>query len=160
MNENTETHIEASDELSGRYLLFYIGDAIYGISLSLVLEIIDIQHITRLPRVAEYVKGIVNLRGKVVPAIDVRLKFNMPERPYDDKTCIIVLDIHDMHIGLIVDRVLEVVTVEPEQLATPPSVGDLTSRYLSSVSEVGGKVILNIDFDKFFQSDLDTALHL
>lgn len=156
MNENAIISPDTLEELNGRYLLFYIDNALYGVSLALVLEIIQIQTITRLPGVPAYIKGIVNLRGKVVPVIDVRTKFHLPERPYDDKTCIVVLDIHDLHIGLIVDSVSEVVTVESEQLTAPPDVGDAATRYLSSVSEVGDRVILNIDFDKFFQNDIDT----
>lgn len=155
MDENTLISADALEELNGRYLLFYINDVLYGVSLALVLEIIQIQTITHLPSVAPHVKGIVNLRGKVVPVLDVRLKFNLPERAYDDKTCIVVLEVHDMHIGLIVDSVSEVVTVENGNLAAPPNVGDTTAQYLSSVSQIGEKVVLNIDFDKFFQNDID-----
>lgn len=155
MNENTNLSADALEELNDRYLLFYIAERLYGVPLVLVLEIIQIQHITHLPTIPPHVKGIVNLRGKVVPVIDVRLKFNLPERPYDDKTCIVVLDIHDMHIGLIVDSVLEVMTVESNHMAPPPTVGDPSSRYLSSVAQLGDKVILNIDFEKFFQDDLE-----
>ncbi|MEG2000366.1 MAG: chemotaxis protein CheW [Evtepia sp.] len=149
----TITSTEPMDQ--SRYLLFYIGEAFYGIPLALVLEIIDIQNITHLPCVADYIKGIVNLRGQIVPVIDVRLKFQMTERAYDEKTCIIILECHEMQVGLIVDSVVEVVTVESCKLARPPAVGDLDSRYLSSVAEVGDKVILNIDFEQFFQIDIN-----
>lgn len=154
MNENVAISASALEDLNGRYLLFYIDDVLYGVSLALVLEIIQIQTITHLPGVAPHIKGIVNLRGRVVPVIDVRLKLNLPERPYDDKTCIVVLDIHGMHIGLIVDSVSEVVTVSNEQLSAPPSTGDMSTRFLASVSELGNKVALNIDFESFFQNDI------
>lgn len=151
--------VSGSDELSGRVLLFNIGSALYGLPLTHVLEIINIQKSTHLPNTPIYIKGVVNLRGKVVPVIDVRLKFNMEERPYDDKTCIIVTEIHEMQIGLIVDSVSEVVTLEASHMSTPPerSVGDQgeSNRYLASVSELDGKIVLNIDCEKFFQSDLD-----
>ena len=155
MKENTAVRTDAIDELNGRFLLFYIDETLYGIELRLVLEIVNIQHITHLPGVADYINGIVNLRGKVVPVIDVRRKLYLPERPYDDKTCIIVLDVHEMHIGLIVDSISEVVTVEPEQMAAPPSMGDTANRYLSSVSQINGKNVLNLDCDKFFQDDIE-----
>ncbi|MEA4892927.1 MAG: chemotaxis protein CheW [Peptococcaceae bacterium] len=155
MNENTAISADAIDELKGRFLLFYLDDTLYGVELRLVLEIINIQHITHLPGVPDHIKGIVNLRGKIVPVIEVRRKFNMPDKDYTDKTCIIVLEIQGMQIGLIVDQVSEVVTVEPKQIASPPSMGDATNRYLSSVSEIGSRYILNIDFDKFFQKDLE-----
>lgn len=155
MNESYEETIEEKNDLNDRYLLFCIADTLYGVSLALVLEIIQIQSITTLPYMDSYVKGIINLRGKVVPVVDVRTKIKLPEKPYDSETCIVVVEIQNMHIGLIVDSVCEVVTVESDQLATPPDVGDTTSRYLSSVSEAGGRVILNIDFDRFFQNDIE-----
>lgn len=158
MNENTIISADALEELNNRYMLFYIGEAIYGVPLALVLEIIQFQKITHLPTLPHHIKGIVNLRGKVVPVIDVRLKLNLEERPYDDKTCIIVLDIHEMHIGLIVDSVLEVFTPAEGSLAPPPTTGDQGGKYLSSVGQFKNKSVLNIDCDKFLQNDLDLIL--
>ena len=86
--------------------------------------------------------------------IDVRLKFNQEERAYDEKNCIIVVTIQDMQVGLIVDSVAEVVTIEEDQKNDPPELGGNSARYLSSIARVGDKVILNIDCDKFFQNDL------
>lgn len=143
------------DDLNGRFLTFYIGDAVYGIALIHVIEIINIQTITRVPNVPNYIKGIINLRGKVVPVLDVRLKFNLEERAYDDKTCIIVIVVNDMNVGLIVDSVSEVSTIDESNRAVPPEIGVAASnKYLESVAEVDGRIILNIDFQKFFQSDL------
>ncbi len=153
--ENNNVAIQETDELSGRCLLFNIGDSTYGAVLSLVIEIINIQTITKLPRVAHYIKGIINLRGKVVPILDVRLKLNMEERPYDDKTCIIVLDIEGVQVGLIVDNVLEVITLDKNSSTRPPKANLMHMQFLSSVTEIGGRVVLNIDFEKFFQDDLD-----
>ena len=147
------TDIDDSIDL---HLLFGVDQSLYGVSSALVLEIIDIhQHITHLPRVAAYIKGIIHLRGTVVPVIDVRCKLHLEERPYDDKTCIVILEVHDMQIGLIVDYVSEVITIDNEQLATPPSVGEPAARYLSSVWQTGDRVVLNIDVDRFFASDLE-----
>ena len=145
---------EVLEELDGRYLLFYINEMVYGVSLALVLEILQIQNITKMPQVAPHVKGIVNLRGKVVPVVDVRLKFNLPEKPYDNKSCIIVLELHDTHVGLIVDSVFEVATLEHSRLAAPPSSNSLSMQFLQSVAEYGEHTILNIDFDRFFQDDI------
>ncbi|MCL2166946.1 MAG: chemotaxis protein CheW [Clostridiales bacterium] len=143
------------DDLTGRYLTFYIEDVIYSLPLNHVIEIIGIQHITHIPSVPYYIKGVVNLRGKVVPITDVRLKFGQEERPYDDKTCIVIVVINDMNIGLIVDRVAEVVTLDKMNTAPPP----MTERrmgdsYLDSISTLSEKIILNIDCVKFFQTDL------
>ena len=152
--EDLET-TAVQDDLSGRYLTFYIEDVIYSIPLNHVIEIISVQHITHIPNVPHYIKGIVNLRGKVVPISDVRLKFGQPERPYDDKTCIVVVLINDMNIGLIVDRVAEVVTLDKIDMAPPPlSSRRMGDSYLDSISTLNEKVILNIDCVKFFQADL------
>lgn len=151
---STQVVTNSGDELSGRVLLFYIGETLYGIPLTHVIEIINVQSSTHLPGVAPYIKGVINLRGKVVPVIDVRLKFHLEERPYDDKTCTIVVDIHDMHVGLIVDSVSEVITIDASCMATPPDGEGSGERYLASVSEINGRIVLNIDCERFFQSDL------
>lgn len=147
-----EKESETLDGLSDRYLLFDIDKSTYGLPLALALEILTIQSITRLPCVAPYIKGIVNLRGKVIPVLDVRAKLGMPEREYDDKTCIVVVDMHEMHIGLIVDTVSEVVTVPSDQIIPPPA---NSASYVASVSELDDRVALNLDFDAFFGSDLE-----
>lgn len=157
MNEQiVEINNGESSELNDRYLLFRIADSLYGVSLALVLEIVQIQSITMLPYVAPYVKGIINLRGKVLPVIDVRTRLGMPEKGYDAETCIVVVDIHNVHVGLIVDSVSEVVTVPEDQIAAPPpSSGTGVGSYLSSVANLDKKIVLNIDFDRFFQDDID-----
>lgn len=155
MAEKTiQSTAETIDDLSSRFLTFGIGDTIYGISLTNVLEIIGIQDITTVPNVPQHVKGLINLRGKVVPVIDTRLKMGKPERDYDDLTCIVVIDIQDMHIGLIVDNVSEVISVDLETAAVPPKTGIQENQFLSSVIERDGHTVLNIDLEKFLASDL------
>lgn len=154
MEENMVTNV--MDDLQGKFLTFYIEDTIYGIELMHVIEIISVQNATRIPNVPAYIKGIINLRGKIVPVIDVRLKFKQSERAYDEKTCIIVVVIEDMQVGLIVDRVSEVVTVDHAELADPPELGTTSNeKYLQSIATVGERVVLNIDCHKFFHSDLN-----
>lgn len=155
MNEYINADMGVISDLKDRYLLFNIEDTKYGVSLEYVLEIINVQTITRIPGVAHYIKGIINLRGKIIPIINVRIKLGLPEREYDDKTCIIVLNIHDMHAGVIVDSVSEVISAENSQLSTPADVGEASSRYLSSILEIDNKIVLNIDCEKFFKSDLE-----
>ena len=151
--------IEVQDDLTGRYLTFYIENVIYSLPLNNVIEIISIESITHIPGVPNYIKGIVNLRGKVVPISDVRLKFGHTERPYDEETCIVIVIINDMNIGLIVDKVAEVVSLEkieksPASMAMSnvPRYGE---SYLDSISTLGGRVVMNIDIDKFFQADIE-----
>lgn len=155
MNNNTAlATVMAADDLSNRFLTFVIEDTIYGISLINVLEIIGIQSITSVPNIPSHVKGLINLRGKVVPVIDTRLKMGKSERPYDDLTCIIVIDIQDMHIGLIVDSVSEVIAVDMNKIAVPPKTYVQENQFLSSVVAREGHSILNIDLDKFLANDL------
>jgi len=150
-----QNNLKTQDDLSGRYLTFYLEDVIYSLPLNLVIEIIGMQRITHIPGVPNYIKGIVNLRGKVVPITDARLKLGQPERPYDEETCIVIVSINEMNIGLIVDKVAEVVTLEKidkaPSTATDRRIGD---SYLDSISTISDKVVLNIDCAKFFQSDL------
>lgn len=151
---------KSGDDLSGRFLTFHIGSSVYGLALLHVIEIIKVQPTTGVPNVPSYIKGVINLRGKIVPVIDVRLKFDMEELDYNEKTCIIVVDIRDMQVGLIVDSVSEVVTVENENLSAPPEFGSggANNRYLSSIAQIGERIILNIDCDKFFSSDLSASI--
>ena len=125
-----------------------------SISLTNVLEIIGIQDITAVPNVPQHIKGLINLRGKVVPVIDTRLKMGKEERDYDSLTCIIVIDIQDMHIGLIVDRVEEVISIDLEHAAVPPKAGMEDKQFLSSVVERDNHTVLNIDLEKFMADDL------
>ena len=149
---------ELVDFLDDRYLLFTIDNTYYGLPLALALEILTVQSITKLPRVADYVKGIINLRGKVIPVLDVRKKLGIPEHEYEDSNCIIVIDIRDMHVGLIVDMVSEVATVPSDRVIPPPKTIGERSSYISSVSQLDDKIVLNLDCDKFFQNDFEIAV--
>ena len=149
---------ELVDFLNDRYLLFTLDGSYYGLPLALALEILTVSSITKLPRVADYVKGIINLRGKVIPVLDVRKKLGIEERPYDDSNCIIVIDIRDMHVGLIVDMVSEVATVPSDRVIPPPKTVAEKSNYISSVSQLDDKIVLNLDCEKFFANDFDIAV--
>ena len=153
MDELTDVIVQ--DDLTGRCLTFHIEDTIYSLSLIHVIEIIGMQRVTHIPGMPQYIKGIVNLRGKVVPILDVRLKFGLPERPYDDKTCIVIVQINDMNVGLIVDRVEDVITVDKKNMAPPPvSERRFGESFLDSISTIGDNVIMNIHCEKFFTADM------
>lgn len=156
--EEQENSVQKTDDLEGRLLTFYIEDTVYSIELMQVLEIINMQNIqgiSRVPDVPGYIRGIINLRGKVVPVIDVRRKLNKPLHEDDDKTCVIVVVTGEMQVGLIVDQVSEVITITSDCVASLPEIGSRNAdRYLKSVVETENKIILNIDCQKFFQSDL------
>ena len=149
---------ELVDFLNDRYLLFTIEGSYYGLPLALALEILTMQSITKLPRVADYVKGIINLRGKVIPVLDVRKKLGVTEHPCDDENCIIVIAINDMHVGLIVDMVSEVTTIPSDRIVPPPkTIGD-KANYISSISQLDNKIVLNLDCEKFFLNDFDLVV--
>ena len=154
MNNENPILTEKKDDLEGRYLTFFIDDIIYGVRLLHVLEIIGVQTITKAPGVPEYIKGIINLRGKIVPVVDVRLKLNQPEKEYDERTCTIVVNIDDMPVGLIVDRVSEVISVNEDMLTPPPDSGiAVDSQILESIAKVDGSIVLNLDIGKLFISE-------
>jgi purine-binding chemotaxis protein CheW len=134
---------QQEDTQHGRYLTFYLGDEIYGIEIGYVTEIIGVQPITKVPEVKDYIKGIINLRGKIIPVIDIRLKFRKEPIEYDDRTCIIVVDTENMTMGLIVDKVSEVISIDDENVVPPPShKTGIKNRYLQGIGKVGSEVIL------------------
>ena len=101
--------------LAGKYLTFALAEEEYGVGIAAVTEIVGMQRIMSVPDVPHYIKGVINLRGKVIPLMDVRLRFGMPERAYDERTVVIVMDVGDAPIGLIVDGVSEVLEILPRR---------------------------------------------
>lgn len=129
--------------VGGEVLLFTIDDAVYGIEIKYVNEIIGIEQITVVPRVPYYIKGVINIRGKVVPIISTRARFGKEEIPYDERTCIIVLEFDGGNqVGIIVDRVKEVMIASPRRsallpritMSTPATISRTLSRMLTASS--------------------------
>lgn len=146
---STMNSTATEDDLMGRYLTFYINSTIYGIELVHVIDIISVQAVTTVPGTPSYVKGIINLRGSIVPVIDVRTKFNLPERDYDDRTCMIVISYSDMQVAMVVDTVAEVVNLDNQVTASLPEFNNVnTNQYLHSISRVDGHLVLNLDCEK------------
>ncbi len=154
MGDNTQ-RTATNDDLVGRFLTFCIGDTLYGIELLYVKEIVSMQQSTTVPTLPHYIMGIMNLRGKVVPVIDVRLKLNQPERPYDEKTSVIITLFHDMQVGLIVDSVAAVVSSHETEKITPPDTTAIGENFINSIMHIDKTVILCLDCDKFFADDLN-----
>ena len=141
------------DTLKGKYLIFSMGAEMYGIEIRHITEIIGVQPITEVPRMPNYVKGISNLRGKIIPVMDVRLRFRKEPREYDDRTCIIVIDTNDISIGLIVDSVSEVLALRDDQIVPPPDVSRDGQKYIKGIGNVGGNVKLLLDCDKLLSAE-------
>lgn len=112
----SEVQAEPSDSIETMYLTFPVGSELYGVSIGVVTEIVGLQRIMSVPDVPHYIKGVINLRGKVIPLMDVRLRFGMAEKEYDDRTVVIVLQVSDAPVGLIVDGVNEVLDIPDDQI--------------------------------------------
>jgi len=149
MTLNTE-RIQNDDLLSAEnmqkdlYLTFQIGQEDFGIDIGDVIEIVGIQKITEIPDMPDYIRGVINLRGKVIAVMDVRLRFNMEERPYDDRTCVIVVTVGDLTVGLLVDRVNEVVEIAENLIENaPPTQSE--DQYIRGLGKIGEKVKILLD---------------
>lgn len=135
-----------------KYLMFYLNEENYGIPILKVNEIIGLMEITPIPKTPNFMKGIINLRGKIIPLMDLRLKFSMPEREYDEQTCIIIVEmtIHNTKnlIGIIVDKVAEVVNVYQSDIEAPPQYGqEGENGFLTGIGKVKGKVVMLLDIE-------------
>ena len=144
--------IKATTIKTGKYLTFSLEKEEYGIGILKVKEIIGMMPITSVPRTPEFVKGVVNLRGKVIPVLDLRAKFEMPSIPYTERTCIIVVEIDSsvstILIGIVVDSVCEVLNIREEEIEETPKFGTrLKHDYILGMAKRDGgvKILLNID---------------
>lgn len=134
------------DTQKDRYLTFLIGDECYGFEIKHVTEIIGIQTITEIPELPEYVRGIINLRGKIIPVMDVRLRFKKEPLEYNDRTCVVVVDVKDISIGFIVDQVAEVLSIPEEDVVDPPQIQrGISNKYIRKIGKVGDAVKLLLD---------------
>lgn len=135
-------------------LFFTIGDKTYGIEIEFINEIISIEQITVVPKIPDYIKGVINIRGKVVPVISVRKRFGMEEIPYDDRTCIIVLEFENgEQVGIIVDRVQEVVVVDKSIISKTPDCKNVNAnRYIKSIINSEDEIKLLLDCTKLIMN--------
>ena len=143
----------------GKYLTFVLGSEEYGIEIIKVREIIGIMDITTVPQTPDYMKGVINLRGKVIPVIDLRLKFSMSEEEYTQETCVIVVEVNNTHIGIIVDSVSEVQDISGSEIEEPPVLGKgVDTNFILGMGKVKEKIIILLDIEKVLTSeDLDMA---
>jgi len=136
-----EEDYEDEDTQEDKFLTFVLNREEYGIEIRYVTEIVGIQNITQVPDMPGFIKGVINLRGKVIPVMDVRLRFDIEERPYDDRTCIVVININEQAVGLIVDRVSEVLDIPKTEIELPPKIRrSERSNFIQGLGKVGDKV--------------------
>jgi len=159
MTDDTPEDVEVEDTQERKYLSFFLGEEEYGIEIQYVTEIIGIQTMTDLPDTPPFMKGVINLRGKVVPLIDVRLRFNLEERRYDDRTCIVVVNVNEMSVGLIADAVSEVIDISESQIEAPPKMTNKAgSRYIQGLGKVGENVKILLDMKKLlFEEEVEST---
>lgn len=148
---------ENEDTQKDKYLTFHLAGEDYGLEIKHVTEIIGIQRITEVPDMPDFVKGVINLRGKVIPVMDVRKRFNLPSRDYDDRTCIIVVNINDTAVGLVVDEVREVADIPEEQVEPPPRTMKGSGRgFIQGMGKMGDAVKILLDVNKLlFEEELE-----
>jgi purine-binding chemotaxis protein CheW len=147
---------EFMDTLINRYLTFLIDKETYGIEIRYVMEIVGLQNITEMPEMPSYIKGIINLRSRIIPVMDVRIRFGKSEKSYNDRTCVIVITYRDMLYGLIVDNVSEVLTIQAEDISEVPSVQkDNGNRFIKNIGKIDSKVALLLECEKLlYEIDL------
>jgi len=133
----------------GGILTFLIEDQTYGIEISHITDIIEIQPITIIPKVPEYIKGVINLRGKVIPLMNIRARFGKELIPYDERTCIIVIEWEDISVGLIIDRVCEVFNVKAKDVTPPPDYKAVNAnRFIKNIVTSNDQIKLILDCEK------------
>ena len=155
MHDIMDLEMSAEDVMRGKYLTFLVGDVGYGIEISYVVEIISVQDITLVPHTHAYVKGIINLRGTVVPVIDMGMRFGGAEVVYTDQTCIIVLSMDEMSVGILVDGVQDVTDIEDSNIQDPPTTtgNAVKNHFIKAVGISAGDVKQLIDVYTVFEVD-------
>lgn len=156
--EQDEENVAGSehDAQKGKYMTFKSGNECYALKIQYVNEIIGFQAITAVPESEDYIKGLINLRGKIIPVIDVRIRFKQEPHEYNDRTCIMVINVKTTVVGLIIEKIAEVVEIQEENILPPPSIGkaDKTqNKYVYGIGKVGDSVKLLLDPDKLINDE-------
>ncbi|HEX7049143.1 MAG TPA: chemotaxis protein CheW [Longimicrobiales bacterium] len=155
----TSQETVAKEAIAGKFLTFSLGDEEYGVGILNVQEIIGRLPITRVPRVPEFIRGVINLRGRVIPIVDLRLKLGMPPGEESREQCMIVVEVTGVQMGLMVDRVSEVVDIPAAEIEDAPSFGSgVTTEYLLGIAKTAGKVRLLLDIERVLEKSEVTAL--
>lgn len=153
---------EIKEKKKQKYVTFMSGKEYFGLKIEYVNEIIVAQEITAIPETEDYIKGLINLRGKIIPVIDVRLRFKQEPFEYDDRTCIIVISVDGTEVGLIVEKIAEVVEIADENLLPAPTLSRSDKakaqkdRYVYAIGKVGNSVKLLLDPNKLLHDDMKT----
>lgn len=151
MTENSEAIDLEEDTQHGKYLIFALGKEMFGIKIQFVTEIVGMQKIVGLPEAPDYVKGVINLRGIVIPVIDMGSKLGKTQAEYTNRTCIVVIEIMELSVGLIVDRVEEVITIPDESIVPPPNFrSGFQNNYIDGIGKVEKEIRLLLNCERLF----------
>ena len=142
----------------GKFLTFLLDQEIYGIPIKRAREIIGVMEITHIPKTKNYIKGVINLRGKIIPVLDLRLKFGMIEKSYTDRTCIIIIEIGAENtrylVGVAVDTVAEVVTIQTTEIDLPPEYeSQIENNFLAGMGKLKDRVVMILDIEKILSGE-------
>lgn len=151
-----KTEEEHNEEIvhRNRYLSFFVKDEQYGIEISHINEIIAMMKVTHVPRTPDFVEGVINLRGSIIPIVDIRGKFGIEKKEHDMNTAIIINEVAGVNIGFVVDRVEDVLTLDDRELSEPPKFGsNIDTSFIEHIAEVDKNVILILDMEKIFEDD-------
>jgi purine-binding chemotaxis protein CheW len=156
--ETVDRELKEITDREGKYLTFSMANEEYGIGILKIREIIGMMPITSVPKTPEFVKGVINLRGKVIPVIDLRLRFNMDSIDYNERTCIIVVEIlgqsATVQVGIVVDSVSEVLNIKQNEIEDTPTFGtSLNTDFILGMAKMEGGVKILLDIDQVLTSD-------
>jgi purine-binding chemotaxis protein CheW len=163
VDEKIDQAVRAMGDKEGKYLTFTLAEEEYGIGILKIKEIIGMLPITSVPQTPEFVKGVINLRGKVIPVMDLRLRFGMPSIDYTERTCIIVVEIGGQAgtilVGIVVDAVSEVLNIKGDDIEKTPTFGTkLNTDYILGMAKMEGGVKILLDIDQVLSGDELTLL--
>ncbi len=147
----SKTETAQTAKTFSRFLTFYIDDEQYGLDISRIKEIIALMNITHIPKTPDFVKGVINLRGSIIPVIDIRLKFGMEAKEETVETAIVIYEIDGVSIGFIVDRVEDVISINTDHISDAPDFGtSIDTTFISGIAEVDEGVIMILDLKNIF----------
>ena len=144
---------EVIKNVEGKYLTFFLSNEEYGLEILKVREIISVMEITSVPQTPDFIKGVINLRGKVIPVVDLRLKFGMTEIEYTKETCTIVVDVQGLQMGIVVDTVSEVLDIAESDIEPPPAFGStIKTDFILGMGKVKGEIKILLSIEKILSA--------
>ena len=154
--DSLEVQAKSPDTQKGKYMTFRSGQEFFGLEIQYVQQIIQYQSVTMIQETEDYIKGLINLRGRIIPVVDVRVRFKQGDSEYNDKTCILVITVKTTTVGLIVDQIAEVVEIKEKDILPPPSIGKSDKahhKYVYGIGKVGNSVKLLLDPEKLLYDE-------